>query len=496
VEVAANFPKECRYVLEMLGQAYGHDAEAREQALMPEQRLRFHQERSGSVMDQLHRWLEAQLAERRTEPNSGLAKAITYLLWHWRPSTLFLPQAGAPLDNNVVGRSLERAVLHRKNALFYRTLNGAQVGDLFMCLIHTCQLCGANSFDYLIELQRHAGQLAANPIERMPWNYRETRPGSMMIPTPPRRIDCGHGWVTLRNGCQTGLCEGKIRPRFWPATETGENVPRRTVRPSFHKRSADITGAEPCPAGVCLPVKCAHFHLFLIVRGRVNMEHLSRMWNEADRNLDLELYQDGWQIMKTGGGKTGRPISFDKDVALEAAMLLFWERGYEGTSMADLTRAMGLSPSSIYAAFGDKQALFFLTVKRYMDSRAKYATRALEEPTLERVIRALFENTVAFLTTPEHPPTCMTLAGAMGSSVDGTPARDLMTEIRKQNEVAMRQRLLWARKSGELSSDINVDDYTRYLSSILAGLSIQAANGSTKAELKRTAEMALQYLGY
>jgi AcrR family transcriptional regulator len=200
--------------------------------------------------------------------------------------------------------------------------------------------------------------------------------------------------------------------------------------------------------------------------------------------------------MKCGNGKTGRPISFDKDAALEAAMLLFWERGFEGTSMADLTQAMGLNPSSIYAAFGDKHALFSLAVKRYMDSRAQYVVKALEEPTLERVIRALFDNTVAFLTTPGHPPTCMTLAGAMGCSVDAAPARELMTDIRKQNEVAIRERLLAARKSGELSKNINVDDYTRYLSSILAGLSIQAVNGSTKAELKRISQMALRHLGY
>jgi transposase len=101
-------------------------------------------------MDQLHGWVEAQLAERRTEPNSGLGQAIMYLLRHWHPLTLFLRKAGAPLDNNLVERALKRAVLHRKNALFYRTLNGAQVGDLFMSLIHTCQLCGANSFDYLV----------------------------------------------------------------------------------------------------------------------------------------------------------------------------------------------------------------------------------------------------------------------------------------------------------------------------------------------------------
>jgi transposase len=125
-------------------------------------------------MEALHAWLEAQFAERKTEPNSGLGKAITYLLRHWKGLTLFLRETRAPLDNNLVERALKRAVLHRKNALFYRTLNGAQVGDLFMSLIHTAELCGANSFDYLTELQRHAQELAANPAEWMPWNYRET----------------------------------------------------------------------------------------------------------------------------------------------------------------------------------------------------------------------------------------------------------------------------------------------------------------------------------
>jgi AcrR family transcriptional regulator len=200
--------------------------------------------------------------------------------------------------------------------------------------------------------------------------------------------------------------------------------------------------------------------------------------------------------MKTVAGKSGRPISFDRDAALEAAMLLFWERGFEGTSMADLTLAMGLNPSSIYAAFGGKHALFQLAVKRYLDSRAQYAVKALQEPTLEGVIRALFDNTVAFLTAPGHPPTCMTLAGAMGCSVDAAPARDLMTEIRKQNEVAIKERLQRARKSGEFAKDLNLGDFTRYLSLMLAGLSIQSANGATKAELKRAAQMALRHMGF
>ncbi len=173
IEVAKDFPDECRYVLEMLGQVYSHDAQARERSLTPDERLQFHQAHSGPVMEQLHHWLEAQFAERKTEPNSGLGKAIKYLLRHWQALTLFLRKAGAPLDNNLVERALKRAVLHRKNALFYRTLNGAEVGDLFMSLIHTCQLCGANSFDYLIELQRHAQELATSPAEWMPWNYQE-----------------------------------------------------------------------------------------------------------------------------------------------------------------------------------------------------------------------------------------------------------------------------------------------------------------------------------
>ncbi len=174
VEIAPNFPGECRYVLESLGEVYYNDAMAREQALSAEDRLRLHQKQSGPVMEQLHAWLEAQFAEKKTEPNSGLGKAITYLLRHWKGLTAFLRHAGAPLDNNICEQALKRAVLHRKNALFYKTLNGAQVGDLFMSLIHTCRLCGANSFEYLTELQRHAGELAANPAQWMPWNYRDT----------------------------------------------------------------------------------------------------------------------------------------------------------------------------------------------------------------------------------------------------------------------------------------------------------------------------------
>jgi transposase len=174
VDVAANFPLECRYVLETLGMVYGNEELAREQGLDAEARLQFHQQYSTPLMEQLHEWLTEELAEVRTEPNSGLGKAISYLLNHWQPLTLFLRETGAPLDNNICERALKKAILNRKNAMFYKTANGAWVGDLFMSLIHTCELNGVNSFHYLTELQRHSSNVERAPADWMPWNYRDT----------------------------------------------------------------------------------------------------------------------------------------------------------------------------------------------------------------------------------------------------------------------------------------------------------------------------------
>ena len=116
------------------------------------------------------------------EPNSALGKAISYLLRHWEKLTLFLRVAGAPLDNNVCERALKKAIRHRRNSLFYKTPHGAHVGDMFMSLIATCELCAANPFDYLTELDRHAARAASNPAAWMPWNYRGTLAGLASLP--------------------------------------------------------------------------------------------------------------------------------------------------------------------------------------------------------------------------------------------------------------------------------------------------------------------------
>jgi transposase len=173
VDVYDRFPEVCRHLLESLAVVYRTDALARQRRLTPEARLRFHQEASGPTMEALHDWLERQLGEKRTEPNSALGGAIGYTLKHWDELTLFLRQAGAPLDNNLCERALKKVILHRKNALFYRTRNGARVGDLFMSLISTCQRNEVNPFDYLTELEPHTEALAACPERWMPWNYRD-----------------------------------------------------------------------------------------------------------------------------------------------------------------------------------------------------------------------------------------------------------------------------------------------------------------------------------
>jgi hypothetical protein len=174
VDVARNFPQECLYVLEILRDVYKNDAEAKRQAMSDQQRLHFHKKESGPKMEKLKRWLTEQFEQRKVEPNSSLGEAISYMLTHWDKLTLFLKQPGAPLDNNVCERALKKAILHRKNSYFYKTQNGARVGDLFMSLIHTCELNGVNPFDYLTELQKHANKLSSHPDRWMPWNYTET----------------------------------------------------------------------------------------------------------------------------------------------------------------------------------------------------------------------------------------------------------------------------------------------------------------------------------
>ncbi len=171
VDVAENFPEACRHVLEQLREVYRHDAHAREANMTPEERLAYHQEHSGPIMDGLKLWFDAQFEQKAVEPNSTLGNAIAYMLKHWEKLTRFLQVPGAPLDNNICEIALKKAIIHRKNSLFYKTENGAKVGDLFMGLIYTAELADVSPFDYLTALQEHADKVRENPAQWMPWNY-------------------------------------------------------------------------------------------------------------------------------------------------------------------------------------------------------------------------------------------------------------------------------------------------------------------------------------
>ena len=174
VTVADAFPEECAHVLETMRQVYKHDELTKREAMSDEQRLVFHQQHSAPLMDALKPWMVQKLESKQVEPNGSLGEAFAYMLKHWQPLTLFLRQPGAPLDNNICERALKTSIRHRNNSLFYKTENGAHVGDLFMSLVHTCRLARANPFDYLTTLRRHIRRVRDDPSAWMPWNYQAT----------------------------------------------------------------------------------------------------------------------------------------------------------------------------------------------------------------------------------------------------------------------------------------------------------------------------------
>jgi hypothetical protein len=171
VDLVTDFPDECRFVIDLLAKVYRYDEIAKIRKMTPSKRLKFHQLKSGPLMKRLRRWMRKQFTKKKVEPNSALGAAFNYMLKRWRKFTRFLWVSGAPLDNTICERALKKAILHRKNSLFYKTDRGAEVGDIFMSLIHTCELNGVDAFDYLVQVQIHAKEVQAHPEQWMPWNY-------------------------------------------------------------------------------------------------------------------------------------------------------------------------------------------------------------------------------------------------------------------------------------------------------------------------------------
>ena len=174
VDLIEAFPAECEYILGIFKDVYRHEKRTKQLGLSAQERLAYHQSHSKPLMEELHAWMRNQFEQKNVEPNSSMGEAISYMLRHWQALTQFFRVPGAPLDNTVCERTLKRAILNRKNSLFYKTCNGAEVGDILMSLIYTCILSSINPLEYLTETEKHTTKVADNPQAWLPWNYRNT----------------------------------------------------------------------------------------------------------------------------------------------------------------------------------------------------------------------------------------------------------------------------------------------------------------------------------
>jgi AcrR family transcriptional regulator len=199
-------------------------------------------------------------------------------------------------------------------------------------------------------------------------------------------------------------------------------------------------------------------------------------------------------MTETAKVKMGRPRSFCEETALEAAMRVFWEKGYEGTSLADLTDAMGINRASLYATFGDKEALFRKALVRYEEGPAAYLKAALEEPTARRVIETLLNGAANLLGNPLNPRGCLATQGALATGLDAQPVKTVLTKWRKSGEKEIQKRLKRAKLEGDLPEDVPTRDLAQYLSAVMYGLQIMSANGDSKADLMRVVAMMLKTL--
>jgi AcrR family transcriptional regulator len=198
----------------------------------------------------------------------------------------------------------------------------------------------------------------------------------------------------------------------------------------------------------------------------------------------------------TETARVGRPRAFCEQAALEAAMRVFWEKGYEGASLADLTEAMGINRPSLYATFGDKQALFLKAMEQYANGPASYLRAALAEPTAAAVIEALFRGAVRLLSDPRNPRGCLSVQGGLACSSDAEPIKEALVAWRRQGEAEIAKRLKRARAEGDLPAEVDPQDLTRYVATVLNGIGVQAANGASKAEMTRVVEFALRALAW
>ncbi len=213
--------------------------------------------------------------------------------------------------------------------------------------------------------------------------------------------------------------------------------------------------------------------------------------NVMDRKLSMTYLLIGMKRKRTTS-TLGRPRAFDSEKALHRAMQVFWRKGYLGTSLSDLTEAMGINRPSLYAAFGNKKSLFRKALAHYAKGPSSYLSAALQEATARAVIERLLRGVVDLLTDPRTPPTCLWVHGALSCGDDSM--REEFAAQRAAGLAALRSRFKRAVAEGDLPPDSDADALAHYVQTVNFGLTVQASTGATRKELLRIVEIALQSL--
>jgi AcrR family transcriptional regulator len=188
----------------------------------------------------------------------------------------------------------------------------------------------------------------------------------------------------------------------------------------------------------------------------------------------------------------GRPREFDADEALDRALEVFWRKGYEGASLPDLTRAMGINRPSLYAAFGNKESLFRKALARYQEGPAAYVQEALDQPTARAVVERLLDGSARKLTDARGPRGCLVVQAALACGEQSEAVRRELITHRAAVQTALRKRFERAAAEGDLSSDVDCADLARYVATVMHGMAVQAAGGASRAELRRVAAIAMR----
>jgi AcrR family transcriptional regulator len=188
----------------------------------------------------------------------------------------------------------------------------------------------------------------------------------------------------------------------------------------------------------------------------------------------------------------GRARAFDADEALNRAMTVFWSKGYDGTSLSDLTEAMGINRPSLYAAYGNKQELFRKALERYGDGPSSYEREALAQPTAREVAEGLLRGAADVQTDPDTPAGCLAVLGTTYCAEDSSPVGKIVIAFRLAGQAAIRERFERARAAGDLPANADPKALTSYLGTVVCGMAVQAASGATRDELERVIELTMR----